>query len=522
MRLPVSITLCERPVTVTDGLGRKHIVNCCNCAACDKSRCASYSEKLLQEMRHHKFVWFITLTYDNDFATYYYPRTRLISRYNFKLNRRVYHTVSEFTKSDTRLLKQLKFPRYVESSRPFAFSSGVKALVSIPKDATDFIKRLRRSLGTSDFRFSLALEYGPKTNRPHFHGVILSNNPLVGNSIDTKFIVNAWKHSSRTKRVCERVSSKDKCSRYVSKYVSKLTNVLPCFKVRPFKPFYHNSRYPAFGTYSLLPLGRLSALSSIASFTEDRSYFDQKLRRAVPRTTVIHNQYFKGCFCVPSFLQYARPYVFKRLRSRACSSFRRSIKKEFRDKLVRDLFYFYRSISFSVALSDNYFRSEYLSYLRPVFDRAVTLLFTLPARTFDCLTDTLTDFEIFVLASCYGNGIDMVYFLCRSLSSKLNSIARYTHTLSSSEYEYFLSRYSSLSCLRSYTSPSALDLSPLRSLTSSELSSFASVPVSRLDPVFLAGLDYLKTFKGSVTSLFSPIFVQSVKIHSNNVKLSVL
>ncbi len=52
------------------------------------------------------------------------------------------------------------------------------------KDVQDFFKRLRKELGDVRLRYYLVSEYGPKTFRPHYHGIFFIHRDFSG-SVDS-------------------------------------------------------------------------------------------------------------------------------------------------------------------------------------------------------------------------------------------------------------------------------------------------------------------------------------------------
>lgn len=104
---------CAHPMVLgkgKDGLKRAH--RCGQCANCRTTRSQEWALRILMEAKCHDHSVFVTLTYDPDHVPVGYQLCK--------------------------------------------------------KDLQDFHKRLRKKAG---FRFFAVGEYGPKTRRPHYHGV---------------------------------------------------------------------------------------------------------------------------------------------------------------------------------------------------------------------------------------------------------------------------------------------------------------------------------------------------------------
>lgn len=114
------------------------MIRCGHCMGCriDKSR--EWANRCIMELQDHKDAYFLTLTYDEEHV----PRT------------------------------SFKDPE-----------TGVEqpSLTLVKKDLQGFIKRLRKRVEPDRIRYFACGEYGPKTQRPHYHAIVfgLRLNDLV-------------------------------------------------------------------------------------------------------------------------------------------------------------------------------------------------------------------------------------------------------------------------------------------------------------------------------------------------------
>lgn len=101
-----------------------------------------------------------------------------------------------------------------------------------------FLKRLRKHFRTGAIRYFISGEYGPRTDRPHYHGVLFGVHPLVlEDSLD-----KAWKNGFTT------VSSlTPQRARYVAKYTTKQALTSPLSGTTRKREFSIQSRNPALG-----------------------------------------------------------------------------------------------------------------------------------------------------------------------------------------------------------------------------------------------------------------------------------
>lgn len=106
------------------------VIPCGHCLGCRIDQANEWSNRLVMEMQYHDSSYFLTLTYDD-----------------FHLNRVPYCD---------KLTGELKDDRGTLCKR----------------DVQLFIKRLRKSKPSDSIRYYLCGEYGPTTDRPHYHAII--------------------------------------------------------------------------------------------------------------------------------------------------------------------------------------------------------------------------------------------------------------------------------------------------------------------------------------------------------------
>lgn len=136
-----------------DNAGNFHaLIPCGTCMGCRLDRSRVWADRMLLELQDNdNKAIFVTLTYDND----HLPRCsrhigyhRLPDAYDYDY----------FDDDDLWVLDAAGVP-------------SAPATLSV-RDTQLFFKRLRKAFPDRKLRYFLAGEYGPKTNRPHYHAII--------------------------------------------------------------------------------------------------------------------------------------------------------------------------------------------------------------------------------------------------------------------------------------------------------------------------------------------------------------
>lgn len=105
-------------------------IPCGKCIGCRSDQAREWSNRLIMEMKYHDSAYFITLTYSEEF----------LNRVNYVDN----------------MTGELKNDRGTLDKR----------------DVQLFVKRLRKHRPEDSIRYYICGEYGPQTDRPHYHGIL--------------------------------------------------------------------------------------------------------------------------------------------------------------------------------------------------------------------------------------------------------------------------------------------------------------------------------------------------------------
>lgn len=241
------ISNCFRPIHFFNkSLGRDFLVPCGKCLACRLSKDSKYSMLSALEMQSNKYALFFTLTYDNDNVPLYYYAEDSFS-YGPSILRLYSNRDGASVDFNRRDFRNFNFS-LLNIPRGAAFPYVCRS------DVQKFLKRLRININRTlykkvEIRYLISAEYGPKTYRPHYHGIIYFNdsdlltkttyNYVNTTTLLSQLIAKSWPFadSSRTQKYATIVDTG--AGNYVSSYSSSSCN-LPRFlqypETRPWCP----------------------------------------------------------------------------------------------------------------------------------------------------------------------------------------------------------------------------------------------------------------------------------------------
>lgn len=252
---------CLNPVRLPSPDGGVQFFPCGRCKACRHSFQSTWRNRLLHHIQS-KYITtvFITLTYSNDHLPLVHldPETMYVNDVTYTYFKRGLSgdsfvrdsCIGYFEERDPLFrhsfsrLKSSDIPHWVLSrhNNSFTYDSTPSFAVCLRKDVQDFVKRLRVRLSRADelrdfdtsFTYFICSEYGPKTFRPHYHGLLFFNSQKVAEFCDHEFVLDCWKkcdlsgYSSSERKCAQLVSSPEGSAKYISKYVT-CNSVLPSF-----------------------------------------------------------------------------------------------------------------------------------------------------------------------------------------------------------------------------------------------------------------------------------------------------
>lgn len=240
---------CFNPKYVDNRYRPGHVIQvpCGHCEGCLSHRADSWKQRIQVELSQHRYNFFVTLTYSNDFVPVFHPSTDNDSWKMTDLQRE--NLYSFLSKHDDSIADYYLVLKYDDIQR--------------------FIKRLRKYIYECTsikswqkcLRYFVCGEYGPTTKRPHYHAIFFLDSPELceevdGQSLFSDFVRKAWQVPSEiepSQRIdigsikIERVTGS--AAQYVAGYVTSFANLSPLLQQSPFKPFCQASRCPPIGSF---------------------------------------------------------------------------------------------------------------------------------------------------------------------------------------------------------------------------------------------------------------------------------
>lgn len=251
-------------------------VPCHKCEYCMNVKASKMSKRVKQEIKDHEFAVMFTLTYDNE----HLPKMEAFADKRGNIQFRaigrteylgksspwnvsgVNHYGYEF-EEDTFLPTIENYKMSEEQCYQFGYVCK--------KDIQHFMKRLRDKIyklnipkHEKEIRYFIASEYGPKTLRPHYHGILFFDSKKIASKIKD-FITESWGKKYKTGRKFNDYTFIPFCdpfftakyvkicdpntAYYVAEYVSGNLHLPKVLRLRETKPFHLQSKNPVIGEY---------------------------------------------------------------------------------------------------------------------------------------------------------------------------------------------------------------------------------------------------------------------------------
>ena len=247
------ISSCFNPTHFFNkSLGKDFLVPCGKCLYCRTHKDSKYSMLSSLEMQNNKYALFFTLTYDNENVPCYY-----FADDSYSYSKDFIRVYSNRDGSSLDIFAR-DFRNFKASV--FNIPRGAAFPVVSRSDVQKFLKRLRINIVRTlkrkvQIRYLITAEYGPKTFRPHYHGIIYFNDSdlltktklshVLSTTLLGALISKSWPFADycRTAKYATLVDGG--AGNYVSSYASSSCN-LPRFlqypETRPFTPA-HSTRF---------------------------------------------------------------------------------------------------------------------------------------------------------------------------------------------------------------------------------------------------------------------------------------
>jgi hypothetical protein len=218
-------------------------VECRKCPYCLHKYATDLTSRIVRECKQHKYSLFFTLTYDNE----HLPVMVRQCDHVWKLENR------DEKRDGSVRSRYLFFDKTPDYQYPQKMSTDCFAVVC-KEDVQRFLKRLRSKIDydydlsqeQKTLRYFICSEYGPCTKRPHYHGILWTDDPTICRDLP-RLIRSAWTLCSPTRIDAQLVSGS--APEYVAKYVAGNSNLCEVLRFKYTKPFHLASKNPIIGSF---------------------------------------------------------------------------------------------------------------------------------------------------------------------------------------------------------------------------------------------------------------------------------
>lgn len=266
-----SVIGCYRPKYIYNKyLDKKIVAPCGECFLCKNKKSLELSNRVQRECHQHKYSLFFTLTYDNEYLPCYYVSL------SDSLGNVTLIPSSRFNRSNqpplvSSPLSDLSFPRKkVGNGFEFAFNNRIGVLCK--NDIQKFLKRVRyyvdkqfKDLTTDakQLRYFIVGEYGPKSLRPHYHGIIWTESSEILSALCDNLrneipferrgiLLKAWPFHNPENFALRLVDRQDdKAPQYISQYLTCSSSLPKVLQHKSTRPFYLCSKNPIIGCFKV-------------------------------------------------------------------------------------------------------------------------------------------------------------------------------------------------------------------------------------------------------------------------------
>lgn len=238
-----NIHTCESPQRVYNKYSNEFLyVGCRKCSSCLNKRAIHWIERIENECKLHRYSVFFTLTYDNEHLPYY-SRVWNDDKQKFEM-------ISNRSGDSGKVLPE----RFNDVSIPVTHFDKKCIAYACRDDIKLFFKRLRsridyyykkNSLSVVSYekriRYFICSEYGPRTNRPHYHGIVWLDSEPAFRAFEN-FLSKSWQNGSVDYSIVQ-----SSAASYVAKYVNGNSSLPEVLRTEFTRTFNLQSKKPCIG-----------------------------------------------------------------------------------------------------------------------------------------------------------------------------------------------------------------------------------------------------------------------------------
>lgn len=251
--------MCNHKRKIYNPYLRKHLyVDCGHCPACEQQKANRRANKIRCHAPANTIPYFITLTYANDYIPYFdlnFIHQMMVGNIKedettpfpvpvfrdksvrFYKNKRIVNTSPQiltsfmiFPSDTDNMYFNFNFLQKKQNGKPIDIFGKVGVIYN--KDFSDFIKRFRTNLFRAGLKNNLSYfrcsEYGPTTQRPHFHSVIWLDKSLSLEQVK-RYVLKSWPFEDKN-QLSKNIEIAISPSSYISTYVNSFSNITPILK----------------------------------------------------------------------------------------------------------------------------------------------------------------------------------------------------------------------------------------------------------------------------------------------------
>lgn len=307
---------CLHPIEIVNAAGKLLKVPCGRCYACINKRRFDNQAKVDLHMQKHKYNLFFTATYSDRYLPTYrvthVSNSRMVIEQ--KTQRQLFNDIFmrklcfSYKTEEEKRLYELPFQRKYHPTRKnrrahvgthFDLIHQRDAFGVLSKrDIQLFLKSIRNETarkkkdgilrGDCKFTYYICGEYGPERFRPHYHGIISTNDASFAKFL-SETLPKVWTMGDLRVEYSKGSSSGNYCAGYVNSS-ARLPKIL---NFKPFRPFVVHSTYYGYSPDEDLK-GDISEITY--EYLAERNYIVNGKPRTISPSLSFQHRLFPRCF----------------------------------------------------------------------------------------------------------------------------------------------------------------------------------------------------------------------------------
>ncbi len=360
---------CETPQKVFNKYTNEFLyVSCRRCTSCLNKRSLDWIERIDKECKLHRYSVFFTLTYDNEHLPYY----SLMWNDEKGCDQMISNRLCDFDRVLPQCFndKVISVTHFDKQCVPYPCRNDVKLFWKRLRSRIDYEFR-KNGLENAErkIRYFIASEYGPRTLRPHYHGICWIDSEYTFRCFE-KFLSESWQNGNVDYSIVN-----GSAAQYVAKYVNGNTSLPAVLCSEYTRTFSLKSKNPSIG-YSSSDEEKIQEQFLEESYGGFELDVDTMSPVYVQPPCTLESKYFPKC------VGYSRISRFEKLRVYSIA---------------------YDFIARRRESGLDYDNRELSDYLNSVFDSAVDLHCAYACNRWCCKTGLTPEIYLYKLDKYYSN-----------------------------------------------------------------------------------------------------------------------